>query len=603
MVKHLFRSSSPPPTAKQKPHHTLADSAMEEYEIEVQSLITKWTSPESTDQFLFSSSSHQEAEQFVRAVKNLHNSMHRLVSVTPESINLNRGQDVMKTAMKLLESEFCRVLKENREYLDPECVTIRSWNSSRFSVSTPSTVSDSNGTDEGYFADEHRFSGGDPNAMDDRKTIAECMISTGHVKECVRVYKSVRKSIVDETLHSLGVERLTLRQIQKLNWEVLETKIKPWLRGVKLAVRSLFYGEKILAEHVFSNSSILESSFTDITQEGALTLFVFPENVGKFKKLTSEKMFRILDMYETLTNLSSDIESIFTFDSNSVIKSQVTGSLTKLSEAVRSMMSDFETAIEKESSKKPVNGGGIHPLTRYVMNYLTFLADYSDSIAVIFENWKISVSSPLPKTLFPCGRGYEAKPEDVYSSPVSVRMAWVILLTLCKIDGKAQPFKHIALSYLFLVNNLNYVVVKVRASKLKLLLGVEWVASHEAKVKQFIVKFEKLAWGKVLTSLPEDPTAEMSSEEASGHLVSFNIKSELAYRRQISWVVPDSKLRDKIKIGLSRKIIPVYAELYNRVGLFKDKEMFSELIVRYTPDDLGNYLSDLYFVTKEARTQ
>ncbi|XP_023638909.1 exocyst complex component EXO70H1-like [Capsella rubella] len=244
MGKHLFRSSSPPPPpAKPKPHHTLSRPCI--------------------DHFLFSPTSHQEAEQFVRAVNNLYNSMHRLVSVTPESLeNLNRAQNVMKTGMKLLASEFRRVLEENREYLDPECVSLRSWNSSRFSVSTPSTVSDSSCTDEGYFADEHRFSGGDPNAMDDLKMIGECMISTGHANECVRVYKSVRKSIVDETLHSLGVEKLTLHQVQKLNWEILETKIISWLQGVKLAVRSLFYGEKILAEHVFSNSSIADSSFT-----------------------------------------------------------------------------------------------------------------------------------------------------------------------------------------------------------------------------------------------------------------------------------------------------------------------------------------------------
>ncbi|CAA7036766.1 unnamed protein product [Microthlaspi erraticum] len=579
MGKHFFRSSSPPP-AKHTSHHSLAERAMEECENDVDTLITKWTSSES-DQFLFSLTSHQEAEELVRAVKNLHHSMQRLVSVTPEAEKIYQAKRTIQAAMKLLESEFRRVLKANMEYPDPECVTIRSYKSSRFSIEHDGAS---------YLAD-------DP---DDLKLIADCMISTGYVKECIKVYQSVRKSIVDETLHSLGAERLTLHQIQKLDWEILETKIKSWLRAVKLAARSLFFGERILADHVFSASgSIAESVFNEITRDGALALFVFPENVGKLKKLTPEKMFRTLDMYEALATLSPEIESIFNSDSNAAVKSQVTNSLSKLSEAVRSMMDDFESAIQKESSKKPVAGGGVHPLTRYVMNYLSFLADYSESIEVIFENWRLALTRPLPKTLFPCGGGEEASPEDVHSSPVSIRLGWVILQMLCKIDGKAQPYKDVALSYLFLANNLQYVVNKVRSSKLNLLLGGDCVASQEAKVNRYIAKFEKLAWGKMLTSLSEDPTAESSPEKAREHIVNFNTEFELAYRKQILWIVPDAKLRDKIKISLSQKLIPVYAELYNRVELVRDVEMSNESIIKYTLDDLGNYHSDLYFGSKD----
>jgi hypothetical protein len=253
------------------------------------------------------------------------------------------------------------------------------------------------------------------------------------------------------------------------------------------------------------------------------------------------------------------------------------------------MMTDFELAIQKETSKTPVTGGGVHPLTRYVMNYLSFLTDYNESIGAIFENWKLSESSPLP---LPESLSGEAHPEDLYSSPVSVRIAWVILLTLCKIDGKAQPYKDVALSYLFLANNLQYVVVKVGTSNLRVLLGDDWVVRHEAKVKQYADKFEKLAWGKVLTSLPGHPAEEMSPEEATEIYTRFNEEFEASYRRQISWVIPDPKLRDEIKISLSRKLVRVCTEFYERN---RDTEFYKVNIARYTPEDIGNYLSDLYF--------
>ncbi|KFK27511.1 hypothetical protein AALP_AA8G392700 [Arabis alpina] len=596
MGKHLFKSSP----EKQQPHNqSLAESAVDECMNRINTVITKWTSSSSSstssDEFLFSTNSRREAEEFALAVKHLQSTMHRLVSVNPSSEKLIFAQNLMQSAMKLLESEFYRVLKANREYLDPESVSVRSYKSSRFSTSTSTSVSDSE--DETTYeenSEEHRFSGGDTDAMDDLKMIADCMISTGYAKECVRVYKTVRKSIVDETLHNLSVERFTLHQIQKMDWEVLESKIKSWLRAVKLSVRSLFFGERILADHVFSsNVNIVESCFTDITQEGALNLFVFPEFAGKIKKLTPEKMFRYLDMYEALANLFVEIESIFYFDSGAPVRSQVINSLARLGDAVRLMMNDFESAIQKETSKTPIIGGGVHPLTRYVMNYLSFLADYNESIAAIFENWQLVVPSPLPDSLD------EAHPQDLYSSPVSVRIAWVILLTLCKIDGKAQPYKDVALSYLFLANNLQYVVVKVRSANLKLLLGEDWIVRHEAKVKQYAEKFEKLAWGKVMTSLPENPTTEkISPEEVKDLFGRFNDEFETSYRKQTSWVIPDPKLRDQIKISVSQKLMMVYNEFYevNRVGLVR--ETFNESIVRYTPEDLGNYLSDLYFGTK-----
>ncbi|ONK76996.1 uncharacterized protein A4U43_C02F2040 [Asparagus officinalis] len=69
-------------------------------------------------------------------------------------------------------------------------------------------------------------------------------------------------------------------------------------------------------------------------------------------------------------------------------------------------------------------------------------------------------------------------------SAMSMRVAWLILVLLCKLDGKAEIYKDVALSYLFLANNLQYVVKKVKESRLTAILGYDWVFKHEAKVKQ-----------------------------------------------------------------------------------------------------------------------
>ncbi|KAE8693130.1 nudix hydrolase 9-like [Hibiscus syriacus] len=423
------------------------------------------------------------------------------------------------------------------------------------------------------------------------------MISAGYVKECTKIYKTIRKSIVDEALYHIGVERgMSLQQIQKTEWEVLEVKIKTWLSAVKMAVKTLFYGERILCDQVFSISApIMESCFTEISKEGALTLFGFPENVAKCKK-TPEKMFRVLDLYEAVSNLWPEIESIFSFESTSAVRSTAVNSLINLGDAVRTMFTDFKTAIQKDSTKTTVPGGGIHPLTRYVMNYVSFLADYNGILSDIFADRPFTIPSALPESYF----GSPDQEESI-SSPVSVRLAWLVFVMLCKLDGNAAMYKDAALSYLFLANNLQYVVGKVRQSNLNFLLGDDWVIKHEQKVKQYAANYERIGWNKVLASLPENPTAEISTDQVKDHFRKFNSAFEEAYMKQCSWVVPDPRLRDYIKISLARRIAPIYKEFYEIYGgVQARKEFWVESLVRYTPDDLGNYWSDLFYGSRSS---
>ncbi|KAK7275805.1 hypothetical protein RIF29_16929 [Crotalaria pallida] len=195
-----------------------------------------------------------------------------------------------------------------------------------------------------------------------------------------------------------------------MDWEVVELKIKTWLSAVKVAVSTLFHGERILYDHVFASAAekrVPESCFAEITREGAGFLFGFPEMVAKCKK-TPEKMFRTLDLYEAISNNWHQIQSIFSFESTSSVRSMAVTSMLKLDDAVRGMLSEFESAIQKESSKVPVPAGGVHPLTRYVMNYIKFLSDYSGVLGDIIVDYP---QSPLP--------------ESYYRSPMRDENQWI----------------------------------------------------------------------------------------------------------------------------------------------------------------------------------
>ncbi|TXG49661.1 hypothetical protein EZV62_025536 [Acer yangbiense] len=580
------------------PKQTFSESMVEENIGNVETIITKWELSSSSNTKVTSLFLHdrKEAKQLLKGVKDLRQAMQFLHSENSTSDKLVHAQNLMQIAMKSLEHQFYQILSKNRDQLDPESVL------SALSVSGQSSDRLSSLEDEGVEGsedeDELKRAGENITEMErvsqfpisDLKAIADCMISCGYGKECTKIYKLIRRSLVDEKLYQLGIERFKASQIHKMNWEELEPMIKKWLSAVKIAVKTIFTGEKFIYDHVFSapTTAIRESCFGDVTKGGAMNLFRFPELISKSKK-SPERIFRLMELYEALSELWPEIESIFNIESTSAIKLQALSSLNKLGDSVRIVLSNFESTIQKDSSKTLAVGCGIHPLTRSVMSYISSLGDYSRILSDIIADYPPPNNSTFPEHYF-------ASPisSDNQTPAVSVHLAWLILVLLCKLDRKAQLYKDVSLSYFFLANNIQFIVERVRTSQLKHLLGDEWVFRQEKKIKQYALNYETMAWTKVFSSLPEKTSSEISPEAAKECFRNFNAAFEEAYMKQTSMVIPDEKLRDAVKISIAKKLLPAYREFYDAYLVMSGGEKNLELLARFGPDDLVNYLSDLF---------
>ncbi|KAG6417587.1 hypothetical protein SASPL_119771 [Salvia splendens] len=425
-------------------------------------------------------SDRNEAYKLLEATIGLQHAMNHHVKLSTTSRKLVRAHDLMQIAMHRLRLEFYAILSATRCNLDSESLN---------SQNRETTAAESE------------------RAVEDLKSVAECMIACGYAKECVSTYQIVRKSIVDETMCYLGIERLRNSELRKMEWRNLETRINTWLRAVKIAVQNLFYREKVICDAVFcSSEKVAEACFAAISRDAAADLFSFAESLCKCKKVLSpEKIFRLLDIYEMISDLWPDIELLFSNKLSSEVRSQAAVAQLKLGETVSAMLGQFEEAIRKETSPPPI-GGGIHPLTRYVMNFLVVLGDYDAALSSILEDWSpANVRSPPTKNRFSSpASGGEA---DASAPEISRRLSWLIVILLCKIDGKTATYDDVALSYLYLANNLNYVVSKVRSSNLGILIGEEWIGKHELNVKAYLTKYEKIGWSDVISASTETPAA------------------------------------------------------------------------------------------------
>ncbi|URE47348.1 exocyst complex [Musa troglodytarum] len=366
------------------------------------------------------------------------------------------------------------------------------------------------------------------------------------------------------------------------------------------------YNSYVLLYHVFVGSVVVrEVVFADSAGDAALQFLGFPESVAKSKR-SPEKLFRLLDLYDAVTELRPEIELIFSFDSTAAVRAQALASLSKLAETASATLTDFESAITKESSRSTFPGGGVHPMTRYAMNYISLLADYQSALVKISADFPIHTPTPIPAFFFgtsqapteqqPAPASSSSSSEGSRRSAIAARFAWLILSLLCKLDEKAAAYRDVGLSYLFLANNLQYIVNKVRSCRLRELLGEEWATRHAAKARQHAAGYDRAAWGRVAATIP---TGNVSAGEARGRMRAFNAALEEACAAESGWVVADAAMREEMRANVRRMILPAYRGFYTRWGA----AMEDAAAVLLSPDDVGNRVGELFSGSGSHRTK
>lgn len=187
-------------------------------------------------------------------------------------------------------------------------------------------------------------------AMGELRAIAECMVSSGYSKECVRVYQILRRSVVEEGIYNLGFHRMNHSQLQKLDPVAIENRIKTWIEASRPIVQTIFSREKLLCENVFGSCShlIAESCFAEISRDLAINFFEFPEMIVKVEKKKSlEKVGgHYLDLYNSISTLLPNIQSLFTCPKTSTVLTQVSTSLNMLGKSIHSSLPHVSTSVE-----------------------------------------------------------------------------------------------------------------------------------------------------------------------------------------------------------------------------------------------------------------
>ncbi|XP_031499625.1 exocyst complex component EXO70A1-like [Nymphaea colorata] len=419
--------------------------------------------------------------------------------------------------------------------------------------------------------------------------LAEKMVQEGHQQQCIKIFRDCRATALEQTLRKLGVERLSRDEVHRLQWEVLEAKIGNWIHFMRIAVKILFAGERKVCDQMFEGMNDLKDQcFAAVIANSFSMLLTFGDAIAKINR-TPEKLFVLMDMYEAMRELRPDIEVMFEGKICAEMHTLASSLSKRLAQTAHGIFGDFVEAVEKDATRTVVPDGSVHPLTSYVINYVKFLFDYQATLKQLFE--EINNSD---------------KPRSQLAS-----VAMQIMSSLqTNLDGKSKQYRDPALAEIFLMNNVHYIVRSVRRSEAKDLLGDDWVQRHRKIVQQHANVYKRITWKKIIQSLSVQGLGSLGSSSGGGsdganssgvtrtmvkeRFKIFNSMFEELHQRQTHWSVPESELRESLRLAVIEILLPAYRSFIKRLAPIIENGKDAQKCMRYTPEDLESMLNDFF---------
>ncbi|KAJ6717460.1 EXOCYST COMPLEX PROTEIN EXO70 [Salix purpurea] len=416
------------------------------------------------------------------------------------------------------------------------------------------------------------------------------MVQAGNQQQLLRIYRDTRSSVLEESLRKLGVEKLSKEDVQRMQWEVLEAKIGNWIHFMRIAVKVLFVGERRVCDQIFEGfDTLLDQCFAECTAGSVSMLLSFGDAIARSKR-SPEKLFVLLDMYEIMRELHSEVEGVFGGKACNEIRESTFGLTKRLAQTAQETFGDFEEAVEKDATKTAVLDGTVHPLTSYVINYVKFLFDYQTTLKQLFQEFESSGET------------------NSQLANVTMRIMQALQTNL---DGKSKQYRDPALTHLFLMNNIHYMVRSVRRSEAKDLLGDDWVQRHRRVVQQHANQYKRNGWSKILQCLSTQgltssggggsavPGEGGSGSGASRGLIkdrfkTFNAQFEDLHQKQSQWTVPDTELRESLRLAVAEVLLPAYRSFIKRFGPLVESGKNPQKYIRYSAEDLERMLGEFF---------
>ncbi|KAI7984303.1 Exocyst complex component EXO70B1 [Camellia lanceoleosa] len=534
-----------------------------------------------------------DASSFLDAVDELVSAIREWTPMAgdkPVAACLHRADDLLQQSMFRLEEEFRLLMDRGCESFD----LTRFQNGESAANYAFESEDDEEDEDGEMIGEENQIPVAYPVAdydfvidalpsgtISDLHEIAKRMVAAGYGKECSHAYSCCRRDFLEESLSRLGLQKLSIEEVQKMPWSDLEDEIDRWTKAANVALRILFPSERRLCDRVFFGfSTAADLSFMEVCRGSMIQLLSFADAIAIGSR-APERLFKVLDVFETLRDLMPEFEAVFSDQYCVFLRNEAITIWKRLGESIKGIFMELENLIRRDPAKSAVPGGGLHPITRYVMNYLRAACRSRQTLEQVFEE----IMAP------PSGGD-----RSLSSSPLSVQMAWIMELLESNLESKSKIYRDVALSSVFLMNNGRYIVQKVEDNELGSLLGDDWIRKRKVKVKQHHGNYHRSSWNKVVAVLKIDNNylaSNGASKALKDKLKSFNTYFDETCKTQSNWVIFDEQLREEMKISIVENLLPAYRSFLGKFHNLQDIGKH-EKHIRYSVEELQARIDELF---------
>lgn len=565
---------------------------MEEQLRQCEIVIMRWEA----NQSLIWDSSSEETSEYMNAAAEIQKLVENLESVSPirnakQKELLLRAQNILQRAMSRLTEELRHILVWYKEYHEPRYMSCRSfvedvvYDESFASIEDEAAELTSHAEDGCSASAERRVSLIRPDMVPALKSIAQVMFSSKYDQEFCQAYVSIRKEALHEYLVILKMEQLTIEDTLRMDWDKMSNEIKKWAWAMRIIVRVYLASEKHLCNEVLGEfGSVNSDTFVEITKASMLLFLNFGEAII-MSPHQPEKLFRVLDMYEVLAELCNYVDALYSEYAGASFRIEFHDLLASVGDYARGTFAEFRNRIALDRSQKPFGGGGIHPLTKYAMNYIKVLSAYRGPLNLLLCDREV-------KLLEPClGIDNEEECSADSSCALAVHLRSLVSVLESNLVEKSKLFKDTSIQHIFLMNNIHYMVQKIKDSDLRRYFGDEWIRKHIGKYQQHATSYLRATWSSALSLLKDGGNQALSFCKPTfrERCKAFCLAFEEVYKCQTRWIIRDPQLRSDMQIATTQKVIHAY-----RTFLGVNLGSIGEKYIKYTADDMENYILDLF---------
>uniref|UniRef100_J3N6B0 Exocyst subunit Exo70 family protein n=1 Tax=Oryza brachyantha TaxID=4533 RepID=J3N6B0_ORYBR len=377
-------------------------------------------------------------------------------------------------------------------------------------------------------------------------------------------------------------------------WESLESEVATWIRAFRHTINVGLSGEHDLCARVFAgcdDPAIGRAIFVDLARCVMLQMLNFTEAVAMTKR-AAEKLFKVLDMYEAIRDASPVIDAFLSAEPaddgrNSTaltdLKAELNSVRSRLGETAAAIFRELENSIRADAGKQPVPGGAVHPLTRYVMNYLKYACEYKSTLEQVFREHHRA----------------DADDDDEASNPFAAQLMEVMELLHGNLEAKSRLYKDPSLCSIFLMNNGRYMLQKIRGSpEINEVVGEAWSRKRSTDLRQYHKNYQRETWSRVLNLLRDDGVITVKGSVQKPVLKErfkqFNAAMDEIQRTQGAWVVSDEQLQSELRVSIAAVVVPAYRSFLGRFSQHFSAGRQTEKYIKLSAEDLEAIIDELF---------